>query len=398
MPLRRFRMGLLAFFGALGCATYAANASETNPLGLTQEKPRQGRFVSTDRGYMSPYTATIPGTDVTFTMTPIPGGTFLLGSPAGEAKRKEDEGPQVSLTIEPFWMSTCEVTWNEYKKYMALRDAFARFEIAGARQLNDARMADAVTAPSKLYDPGVTFESGDDPQQPAVMMTQYAARQYTKWLSKISGQFYRLPSEAEWEYAARAGSRTAYCFGDDPARLDDYAWYYDNSEDRTHRVAGKQPNAWGLHDMHGNVAEWVLDQYSAHGYSALKDKSSAGKSAIQWPSEPFPLVARGGSWELGAEDCRSASRLASDDDAWKEDDPNLPASPWWHTSSPATGVGFRIIRPLAAPADEPQRARYWDANLVEIEEDVQARLSEQSGALGLVDEALPEAIADLPAR
>ena len=96
---------------------------------------------------------------------------------------------------------------------------------------------------------------------PVGNVTQYAASQFCKWLSAKTGHFYRLPTEAEWEYSARAGSSTAYYFGDDPKMIEQYAWSFENSEDSYHPVGQKKPNAWGLYDMHGNVAEWTLDQY-----------------------------------------------------------------------------------------------------------------------------------------
>jgi formylglycine-generating enzyme required for sulfatase activity len=228
------------------------------------------------------------------------------------------------------------------------------------------------------------------------MMTQYAAKQYSKWLSALTGQVYRLPAEAEWEYACRAGTAGSFYFGDDASILDDYAWYEVNSRERSHKVGQKKPNSWGLFDMHGNVAEWVLDEYSEDGYEELEKEQQAGRDAIKWPTKVFPRVVRGGSFEMESKDCRSASRLGSDDDEWKVDDPNLPSSPWWLTTTPATGVGFRIVRPLRVPNDPQSLEQFWKADVEEIAEDVQFRIREQeSGAIGIVDKKLPEAIKEL---
>src|SRR4051812_13012936 len=194
-PLRLTALSaaLLILGGRLGPAEEA--------LGLVNGQPASGRFVKTGKGYMAPYTATIPGTKVTFEMQPIPGGKVKLGSPAGEAGSAKSENPQVEIEIEPFWIGTYEVTWAEYKQYMAMNDKFKKLEAAKLMVLKDADKATTVTAPSNLYDPTFTFQFGEDPRQPALSMSQFAARQYTKWLSGITGDLYRLPTEAEWEHA-----------------------------------------------------------------------------------------------------------------------------------------------------------------------------------------------------
>jgi sulfatase modifying factor 1 len=401
MTLRRscqtFRTCLtLSIMAVVSAIAIQAQAGEASTPGLVKDMPASGRFVKTDKGYMVPYESTIPGSDVTFTMVPIPGGKFMLGSPASEKGRNDDEGPQVEVVVEPFWMGQTETSWAEYKRYMALHDVFKAFQSKGIRQVTKENQADAITAPSNLYDTTFTYGSGDDPQQPAVTMTQYAAKQYTKWLSAVTEHFYRLPSEAEWEYACRAGTKTAYYFGDDDSKLDEHAWYYDNSDDRTHKVAQKKPNPWGLYDMHGNVAEWTLDQHVAEHYKKLAGKSVKAADATAWPTQIEDRVLRGGTWEFDPEDIRAASRLASSDEDWKDEDPNIPLSPWWYTTSPATGVGFRIIRPLDPPKDQKSRNRYWKADIPEIAEDVEYRIeSEGRGALGIVDKMLPEAIKKL---
>jgi sulfatase modifying factor 1 len=365
-------------------------AGEAKPAG-------GGPFVAVPGGWMVPYDETIPGTDVVFRMLPVPGGSFRLGSPAEEPGRSGDEGPAFEVAVEPFWIGQHEVTWREYKQYMAACNLFIAMQSAQVRPVTAANEADAVTAPSNLYDPTMTFINGEEPDLPAVTMTQFAARQYTKWLSGLTGSFYRLPAESEWEYACRAGSDTPWSNGADPASLGDYAWYADNADDTTHPVGEKQPNAFGLHDMHGNAAEWVVDELVAGGYAkpAALPQPVAVAAAIQWPERLYPRVLRGGAYYDEATECRSAVRRGSRDAGgttkdpdWKDVDPNFPKSPWWYTEEPALGVGMRLVRPLVSPAPA-DRHRWWDADVPSIRHDVASRLEEGRGARGIVDPALP---------
>jgi formylglycine-generating enzyme len=374
----------------------AATSADSATPGLVREQPKEGRFVKTTEGFMVPYMATIPGTEVEFEMVPIAGGKFTMGSPDSEKGRKPAEGPQFEVAIEPFWMGKFEITWAEYREFMKMTDVFKGFEAQKPqlRVVTKDNEADAVTSPSNLYDPTFTFRNGQKPRLPAVTMSQYAAKQYTKWLSRLTGDFYRLPTEAEWEYAARAGQKTAYFFGDDPAQLGKYAWFFDNSTETTHEVGQKQPSPWGLYDIYGNAGEWVLDQYLPEGYKKFGGRATTWKDAIVWPTKLFPRVLRGGSWDADAADCRSAARRPSSDDEWRETDPNSPKSPWWFTEPEALGVGFRIIRPLK-PAPEADRAKYWDADLPSIVADAKDRLDQGRGARGLVDPSLPEAVQKL---
>ncbi|MEZ6051897.1 MAG: formylglycine-generating enzyme family protein [Planctomycetaceae bacterium] len=298
---------------------------------------------------MKPYKQQLRDTEIEFEMVPIPGGTFQMGSPPDEAGRDDDEGPVHPVKIEPFWMGKCEVTWDEYDTYRANLD-IQRRNLSGRSADEVDNLADAVTRPTTEYT-DMTFGSGHD-GYPAICMTQLGAKMYCAWLTEKTGQYYRLPTEAEWEYACRAGTTTAYSFGDDPSQLDEYAWYYGNvDEDRQvnyQKVGLKKPNPWGLHDMHGNVMEWCLDQYVADAYKTF-DPKVVTESPLVVPTQLYPRVVRGGSWTDDPEALRSANRVFSDPD-WKIQDPQLPQSMWYHTD--ADFVGFRIIRPLTPPSEE----------------------------------------------
>jgi formylglycine-generating enzyme required for sulfatase activity len=305
---------------------------------------------------MKPYREVIANAEVSFEMVPIPGGTFVMGSPATEADRNDDEGPQHEVAIEPFWMGKCEVTWDEYEIWMFNLD-IQRRELAKVAPTELEARADAVTRPTKPYT-DMTFGMGKE-GFPAICMTQLAARTYCEWLSAKTGRYYRLPTEAEWEYACRAGTKTAYSFGDDPAELDQYAWYFDDSEDAYHQVGQKKPNPWGLHDMHGNVAEWVLDQYIPDYYQQFAGKVSNNPWAI--PTKIYPLAVRGGSWDDDPAGLRSAARKGSNKE-WKQQDPQLPQSVWYFTD--ALFLGFRVVRPLVEPTAE-EKVKIWNAGIKE---------------------------------
>ncbi|MGO9115194.1 MAG: formylglycine-generating enzyme family protein [Thermoguttaceae bacterium] len=303
---------------------------------------------------MKAYVEQVPGTDSKFKMVPIPGGVFLMGSPATEKGHQPDEGPQHEVKVDPFWMEEHEVTWAEYELWALDLDKQRRKFNKTETTARD-KLVDAVAVPTSPYQE-MSFGMGKE-GTPAICMTQFAAKVYCRWLSAKTGRYYRLPTEAEWEYACRAGKNTAYSFGNDPAKLGEYAWFTDNSDDKYHRVATKKPNTWGLYDMHGNVSEWVIDQYVVDFYG-----KTAGKVAIN-PLAPntkeYGRVVRGGSWDDDADKCRSATRRASEKD-WKKQDPQMPKSIWYLTD--ATFVGFRVIRPLRVPTSE-------EAKKYEVDED-----------------------------
>jgi len=300
---------------------------------------------------MKKYTDTIPGqTHPSFDMVPIPGGEFTMGSPDSEKGHQADEAPQHKVKIDPFWMGKCEVTWDEYELFMYPEEK--QKDAAGAYISENA---DAVTRPTKPY-VEMSFGMGKT-GFPAISMTQHGANKYCEWLSAKTGHFYRLPTEAEWEYACRAGTTTAYSFGDDVSQLGDYAWFADNSQGKYQKVGTKKPNPWGLYDMHGNVVEWTLDQYDPNFYKQFAN--TVAQNPWNKATEPYPHSTRGGSWDDSPEKLRSAARRGSNKD-WKIQDPQLPKSIWFMTD--AQFLGFRIVRPLKVPPPEEMK-NYWNSGV-----------------------------------
>ncbi len=307
---------------------------------------------------MKPYTETAPAAGgATFDLVPIPGGEFQIGSPDGEKGRGKDEAPQKTVKIEPFWMATTETTWALYRNFMENgkgRNKDGTLNTDGNLKTSEPPfeksppLLDAISQPTPPYMPmhfGLADSAGYDPKYPAIAMTQHAASKFCEWLSAQTGHYYRLPTEAEWEYACRAGTTTAYSFGDDPAKLGDYAWYFENSEMSYQPVGKKKANPWGLFDMHGNVSEWTLSSYH-ETYSGYQD---GVLNPLTLTQQRYPRVTRGGHWDADAIDLRSAKRAPSKQ-AWKMIDPQDPKSLWYHTNT--QWLGFRVIRPAKVPSVE----------------------------------------------
>ena len=296
------------------------------------------------------YNQYILSTNYGLELSPIVGGQFLMGSPLNEKNRLADEGPVHKVQVDSFWMAKHETTWDLYNLFMSRN--LDEFQPA-FNSKNEVNIdIDAVSGATTPY-VEMSFGMGTD-GFPAISMTQLAAKKFCQWLSAITGNFYRLPTEAEWEYACRAGSEKAYSFGDDPKELNNYAWFKDNSNNKYHKVGQKLPNNWGLYDMHGNVSEWTLDAYNATTY--LKASQNLIKNPIVKPIKLYPRVVRGGSWKSSYFRLRSASRQASSKQ-WKKQDPQIPRSKWWHTD--AQFVGFRVVRPYITPTIEEQN-EYWN--------------------------------------
>jgi formylglycine-generating enzyme required for sulfatase activity len=283
------------------------------------------------------YTTTIPGSEVSFKMVPVPAGSFIMGSAPAEKGRAADEGPQKTIELSAFWMGEKEVTHDEFLLF---------FNDESIPRNSDV---DAVTRPTTQYI-DLSWGMGKQGGFPFNSMSQRTALMYCRWLYKKTGTFYRLPTEAEWEYACRAGSTTAYPFGDDSAAIGDYAWYAGNSENKYHKTATKKPNAWGLYDMLGNVSEWTLDQYTENYLS-----SAAEKDPYTEPTSRYPKTLKGGGFSTPASMMRSAARFKSEA-SWNKRDPQIPKSKWWLTD--AAAIGFRVVSPLKQPTAEEAEAFY----------------------------------------
>jgi formylglycine-generating enzyme required for sulfatase activity len=169
-------------------------------------------------------------------------------------------------------------------------------------------------------------------------MTWLNAMVFCKWLTKKTGKTYRLPTEAEWEYAARGGGSGTYGKGTNPGQIGDYAWFKDNSYFETHDVAQKKPNAYGLFDMLGNVREWVLDYYASDAYSQISDKPVVNPTG---PAKTKVHVVRGGDYRSTLKTLRCAYR-SYEQRSWKAGDPQIPKSRWWYPN--IDYVGFRVVR------------------------------------------------------
>ena len=286
------------------------------------------------------YSQEIPTSDASFDLLPIKGGTFTMGSSKEDPNRGKEEYLAHKVKVNDFWMAKHELTWDEYELWMLNLDKdnrkYKKLEPTFADELSDG-----VTKPTAPYT-DMTFGMGKN-GYPAICMTQLAAKMYSMWLSARTGRFYRLPTEAEWEYACKAGSESAYSFGNDKGELSKHSWHLGNSRFKYQKVGQKPPNPWGLHDMHGNVWEWVLDQYVPPNESAFK---GIVENPLIAPNTLYPRVVKGGSWDDGSSKHRSAARMGSNE-AWKQQDPQIPKSVWYHTD--ALFVGFRLVRPREVP-------------------------------------------------
>lgn len=283
------------------------------------------------------YMQKVPGSAYEIKMVPVPAGSFIMGSPVTEKGRRADEGPQKKVTVSAFWIGAYEITHDQF-------GIFYKDETT-----SQGSKTDAVTRPTAQYI-DLSWNMGKEGGFPVNSMSVDGAMMFCRWLYQKTGIFYRLPSEAEWEYACRAGSKTTYHFGNDPNLLGQYAWFKANSKNKYQKVGQKKPNRWGLYDMLGNVSEWTLDQYDEKYFS----KTDTINPKIE-PETRYPRSVRGGSYMDLPAGLRSAARAKSEM-IWNRRDPQIPKSRWWLTDG--MFVGFRIVRPSEQPSKEDAEKFY----------------------------------------
>jgi len=221
----------------------------------------------------------------------VPAGEFLMGSPEGEGGKEEH--PQHKVYLDAYYIDKYEVTNQQFAKFLNERGKDT--DENGQKMVFEHEWG--IKKVGQGFSPAKSYES-----YPVINVTWYGANQYAKWAGK------RLPTEAEWEKAARAGSNTKYCYGNEENKLSEYAWYSANSGSKTHSVGAKEPNIWGVYDMHGNVWEWCNDWYDESYYKNAFYKNPQG------PDKGSPRVIRGGSWSNDAVGCRAANRLGNNPD------------------------------------------------------------------------------------
>lgn len=275
------------------------------------------------------YEQTLPGSNIKFNMVAIESGSFLMGSTGSEKGRNEDEGPPRKVKLSPFWIARHEVTFEEWDVF------FKNVSIQQAKNIT----ADAVSRPTAQYI-DLTWGMGRDSKHPSNSMSQQAALMYCKWLYEKTGIFFRLPTEAEWEYACKAGNWSLQK-SNLPA-----GYFKENSGGKFHKVEELKPNAWGLFDMLGNLSEWTLDQYDPEMLKKIKDNTL---DPVTPPASRYPKVVKGGSFMDDATELRCANRIPSDA-SWNKRDPQIPKSKWWLTDG--MFAGFRIVRPATQPSKE----------------------------------------------
>ena len=295
---------------------------------------------------------TIPGTAASISMIAVPGGEFTIGSPEDEPFREDNEGPQRRVRISPFFMGEVEVTWDQFWAFYSETMSEGRTPPSVIYANNSRDDIDAVSGPTPPF--GLPDQGWGMGSRPAITMTHYSAQTFCQWLSLKTGKKYRLPTEAEWEYAARGGTQTPYFFEGNPRKLsnegflkdifepdttgiDSHVIYVNNSDNRSQEPSETRPNPFGLKNMLGNVMEYCEDWYAEDSYESITD----GELDPKGPSEGTEHVVRGGHYNSDAADLRSAARSHTEHDDWLKTDPQNPKSIWWY--SDVKGIGFRVV-------------------------------------------------------
>ena len=298
------------------------------------------------------FTETVPGTKAAIRMVAVPGGEFTIGSPDKEPFRGDDEGPQRQVRISPFFMGEVEVTWRQFWAFYNETMSEGRTPPEKIYANNSRPDVDAVSGPTPPFGfPDQGWGMGD---RPAITMTHYAATTFCQWLSLRTGRHYRLPTEAEWEYAARGGTDTPYFFegspkkysgsgllsklkGADTTTIASHVIYSANSSGKTQEPSAVKANPFGLKNMLGNVMEYCSDWYAEDAYSGIADGALDPKG----PESGTEHVVRGGTYADDASGVRCATRAHTEHDKWLKTDPQNPKSIWWY--SDIKSVGFRVV-------------------------------------------------------
>jgi formylglycine-generating enzyme len=296
------------------------------------------------------FTETIPKTVVSIKMVAVKGGTFKIGSPKEEQFRKPDEGPVREVSVSSFFMAETEVTWDQYLAfYKATAKEGRSTDTEGARTVADV---DAVSGPTPPY--GQPDQNWGMGTRPAITMTYFAAETFCKWLSRETGKNYRLPTEAEWEYAARGGTKTPYFFEGNPKDFSEkgffgkifgsknenitkFVIYKSNSLGKTQPPEKVDINPLGIKNLLGNAAEYCADWYAADAYAKLSDGAKDPKGPVSGEER----VVRGGTFKSDAGGVRSAARDYTQTEAWLKTDPQMPKSIWW--LSDCNHISFRVV-------------------------------------------------------
>lgn len=361
LKMKRFSVTITTL---LMCGSFLLYGCSPSGTGATVEQPAPVTSVTEIEPEIT--LVEVPRTRESLSLAYVPGGTFMMGSP---------ETGQHEVEVDPFWMSQHEITWNLYNQFLEADIQELRREVYKTFYNVDIETADAVSAPTWTEEMLELLRASDVPSDvistpspswgdlsggmgtdgfPTVNITHYAAMMFTKWLTIKTGDFYRLPTEAEWEFACRAGETGNYFPSLSSELINRKALHRGNSDRSYHRIGSKEANAFGLYDMLGNVAEWTLDQYLPDYFDHLE-----GTPAVNpWfrPDELYPRAVRGGSWMDQPEEISCLQRRGSTPN-WKRNDPQLPKSLWWHTN--AFHVGFRVIRPVNQPTGVYGMEVYW---------------------------------------